>query len=408
MSSFVSRLRNIGPGALVAAAFIGPGTVTTATVSGASYGYVLLWAMAFSILATVVLQEMSMRLGIISREGLGEALRNQFDNPVLRGVSIFLVVSAIGIGCAAYETGNILGGAMGLETISGIPGTVWGPIMGVVAVIILWSGSYKAIEKILVSLVVVMSVTFVLTALVIKPDLGAILKGMFVPSIPSDAGLTVVLGLIGTTVVPYNLFLHASAVQERWSRAEDLTEARWDTVLSIVLGGIISMSIIVTAAAAFAGKGVEIKSAGQMAVQLEPLLGSWAKWFFAIGLFAAGFSSAVTAPLAAAFATTGALGFKRDFKDTRFRAVWIIVLLVGIIGSSIGLAPVPVIIFAQAANGILLPIVAIYLVWVMNNRERLGKYVNSAASNILGGFVIIVAFLLGARSLVSVVTKLFG
>lgn len=405
---FIERMKSIGPGALVAAAFIGPGTVTTCTVSGASYGYVLLWAMAFSIIATIILQEMSMRLGIVSREGLGEALRNQFKNPVAKNISIFLVIAAIGIGCAAYETGNILGGAMGLSTVSRISSNVWGPILGIVALSILWTGSYKVVERVLIGLVIVMSVAFILTAIVIKPNLAEIFMGMIIPRLPDGAGLTVAVALIGTTVVPYNLFLHSSAVQEKWKDAKDLGIARFDAVFSIILGGIISMAIIVTAAAAFYGTDIEIKNAGQMAVQLEPLLGAWAKWFFSIGLFSAGFSSAVTAPLAAAFATSGALGWKRDLRAKNFRSIWLIVLLVGIIGSSLGYSPVQVIIFAQAANGVLLPISAIYLVWVMNNRERLGQYVNTPLSNILGILVILVTIVLGTRSLLSVISKIFG
>jgi len=408
LNSFIEKVKNIGPGALVAAAFIGPGTVTTCTISGASYGYVLLWAMAFSIIATIILQEMSMRLGIVAREGLGEALRNQFENPIAKGISIFLVVAAIGIGCAAYETGNILGGAMGLSTLSGISANIWGPIMAIIAFFLLWSGNYKLIEKVLIGLVIVMSFAFILTAIIIRPDLAAILKGIFIPRIPEGAGITIAVALIGTTVVPYNLFLHASAVQEKWNKAEDLPTARFDTIFSIILGGIISMAIIVTASAAFYGTSTEIKNAGQMAIQLEPLLGSWAKWFFAIGLFSAGFSSAVTAPLAGAFATAGALGWERNLRAKNFRAVWIIIVLAGLIGSSLGYSPVQVIIFAQAANGILLPISAIYLVWVMNNKERLGRYINSGLSNLLGALVIFVTIILGARSLLSVISKLSG
>ncbi|MCK8827353.1 Nramp family divalent metal transporter [Natroniella acetigena] len=406
--NLVDKIKNIGPGALVAAAFIGPGTVTTATVTGADYGYVLLWAMVFSIFSTIVLQEMSMRLGVISNEGLGEALRGEFENPLMKGLSIFLVVAAIGIGSAAFETGNILGGAMGLETITNISANIWGPIIGLVALVILWLGSYKVVERILVGLVIVMSISFIATAIIIRPNIGAIITGMFIPSIPEDGGLTMAVALIGTTVVPYNLFLHASSVQERWDKPEDLKEARFDTIFSIILGGAISMSIIVTAAATFHSTGVQIQDAGEMALQLEPLFGTWARWFFSIGLFAAGFSSAVTAPLAAAYATSGALGWEKDMDSKKFRAIWLLVLLVGIIGSSLGTSPIQVIVFAQAANGILLPISAIYLVWVMNNKDRLGEYVNTKFNNLLGTIVILVAIMLGARSLLSVFEALLG
>lgn len=404
--SFFEKIKTIGPGALVVAAFIGPGTVTTCTLSGASYGYTLLWAVLFSIVATMILQEMAARLGIITRLGLGEALRNTFTSPLGRGFSVTLVILAIFIGCCAYETGNITGGAVGINAITGIDMRIIGPLMGIISFSFLWSGSYKAIEKLLITLVITMSVVFIVTAIIIKPDFAAILRGFFVPTIPKGA-LTFTIGLIGTTVVPYNLFLHASAVQERFKTKEELADSRLDTILSIGLGGIITAAIIITAAAAFHASGIEVKNAGQMATQLEPLLGAWAKWFFAIGLFAAGFSSAITAPLAAAYATSGALNWEKNLKGNKFRAIWMIVLAIGIILSGLGSAsPLSVIVIAQATNGILLPIVALYLLWIMNNKNILGQYTNSALINILGGIVALVTVVLGYRGLVNAFNNL--
>lgn len=399
---FIAKLKTMGPAAVVTAAFIGPGTVTTASLAGANYGYALLWAMVFSVIATIVLQEMSARLGIVTRKGLGEALREQFDNPVMKYVSIFLVISAIGIGCAAYETGNILGGALGLEAVTGISMNIWGPLMGIGAFALLYTGSYKLVEKFLVGLVVAMSCIFITTAIIVRPDLGMIAKGL-IPSVP-EGSVFIVIALIGTTVVPYNLFLHSSAVQERWKDASGIRESKADIMVSMILGGLISMAVIVTASAAFFGTGIAISNAGEMAQQLEPLLGSWAKNIFALGLFSAGLSSAVTAPLAAAYATAGALGWEKDMKDKKFRAIWMVVLLIGIVFSAIGLKPLSAIIFAQAANGIMLPIVAIFLLYVMNNKNRLKEYVNSSASNILGFMVVLVAIGLGLKSL----AKVFG
>ncbi|ACB84727.1 Nramp family divalent metal transporter [Natranaerobius thermophilus] len=401
--NFVKRLKNIGPGALVAAAFIGPGTVTTATVTGAEYGYTLLWALVFSIFATIVLQEMSMRVGIVSKMELGEALRNEFENPIIKWFSIILVVVAIGVGAAAFETGNILGGALGVETLTGIHVNIVGPVIGIIAAFILWSGSYKIVEKFLIGLVIVMSMAFIITALVVSPNMGEVLSGMFVPEIP-EGGLAFAIGLIGTTVVPYNLFLHASAVQERWTDPKDLPQARFDTFFSIILGGIITLAIIVTASATFYGTGVVPEDGAAMAEQLSPLLGAWAKWFFAIGLFGAGLSSAVTAPLAGAYATAGALGWRRDLKGRNFRIVLMIILAIGVVGSGMGYDPVTVILIAQIANGIMLPIAAFFLIWISNNKKRLGAWTNGPIHNVLGIIVLIVAVILGLKSLYDALT----
>ncbi len=400
--NFLERLKQIGPGAMVAAAFIGPGTVTTATVTGADHGYVLLWAVAFSIISTMILQEFSARLGIVSGEGLGEALRKEFDNPVIKGVAIFLVVGAIGVGAAAFETGNIVGGAMGLATITGISEQVWGPIIGLVALAILWTGKYKIVERVLIGLVALMSLSFIITAIFVQPDLGEIFAGLFTFSLPEGEGLTLVIALIGTTVVPYNLFLHASSVQDKWKGKEHLGAARFDTIFSIIIGGLITLAIVITSSAVIHGTGMEVADAGDMAVQLEPTLGRWAKWFFAIGLFGAGFSSAATAPLAGAYATAGALGWPRDLKGGKFRAVLLIILIIGVVGAGLGMDPVQLIIFAQAVNGILLPISAIFLWYVMNNEEKLGEHTNGIVANILGGIVVIITVFIGINMLIGV------
>ncbi|RBI62149.1 divalent metal cation transporter [halophilic archaeon] len=395
----IERLRSIGPGAMVAAAFIGPGTVTTASVTGAAFGYALVWTLVFSIVATIVLQEMSARLGLITGEGLGEALPKQFDNEIPRGFSIVLVVSAIGVGTAAYEAGNILGGAAGLEVVTGISSNVWGPVIGLIAGALLWTGKYEYIEKALVGLVVVMATAFILSAIMVGPSWGA-LAGGFVPAVP-DGSLYLVTGLIGTTVVGYNLFLHASSVSDRWEGASNLPESRTDTVLSITIGGLITIAVIVTAAAAFP-TGTNLDDIGRMAEQLEPLAGTHAKWLFSIGIFAAGFTSSTTAPLAGAYATAGALGWEKDISSTKFRAVWGTILAVGILFSGLGYSPVRVIVFAQVANGVLLPIVAIFLIYVMNDDDALGEYTNGTWSNVAGGIVTLVVIWLGLRTLLSI------
>ena len=406
MNSFVEKLKNIGPGALVAAGFIGPGTVTTCTVSGASFGYTLLWAMLFSTIATIIFQEMAARLGIVTQKGLGENIREQIKSPVLKTIAIIIVICAIFIGNIAYETGNLVGGSLGVSTVfPSISTKIWAPLLGILAFILLWSGSYKAIEKVLIALVLLMSLVFISTAIVASPDWGAILKGLFTPKVPKGSWLSVV-GLIGTTVVPYNLFLHASSAAERWNHPEDVKSARLDTALSIGLGGMISMSIIIAAAASFYGTDATITSGADMAVQLEPLLGSWAKYFLGIGLFAAGFTSAITAPLSAAFATTGVLGFKRDLTSTKFRIVWCIVLAFGIVLGALGMSsPVTIIMFAQAANAIILPIMAIFLTVTLNH-DTLGEYKNKALNNLLAAIVILVTLIISYRSILLFVQQI--
>ncbi|KPK82182.1 MAG: manganese transporter [Gemmatimonas sp. SM23_52] len=399
------RLRDlrVGPGAMVAAAFIGPGTVTTATVAGAEYGYALIWALAFSVVAALVLQEMSARLGVIGGTGLGEAMRRRFQGRLARLVSAGLVIGAILVGNAAYETGNLLGGALGLEQLLGGSGRLWGPATGLLAFALLWSGRYRWVERVLVGMVAVMGVVFLTTAVALRPDLARLLGGLLPRRLGDEAMLLTALGLVGTTVVPYNLFLHASAVRERWRGEAGLAAARADTGISVTLGGAISIAVLVTAAALPAT--LRVTNAADMSRALEPLLGRWAGGFFACGLLAAGLSSAITAPLAAAYATCGVLGWGGGLRSARARVVWILVLGTGVLSSLLALRPVPAIIFAQAANGLLLPIVAGFLLYLANDRGLLGGRVNSRASNVLGLLAVAVAAILGLRSLL---TALFG
>lgn len=393
-------LRSLGPGILVTAAFIGPGTVTTATLAGVRFGYALLWAIAFSILATIALQEMAARLGLVTGAGLGEAIRRRFRGTRSRLIAVTLVVGAIAVGNAAYETGNLLGAALGLQAILGGELRIWALALAAVAFGLLHSGSYRLVERVLVGLVAVMAFVFLATMAALAPAPGPILEGIFIPRVPEGTGLIVAVGLIGTTVVPYNLFLHAAAVREKWGGPEHLRLARFDLSFAILLGGAVTMAIVITSAALPAGGG--ITDAADMAVQLEPLLGRWARVFFAGGLFAAGLTSSMTAPLAAAYATAGAVGWPLDLRDRRLKRVWQTVLGVGVFFALIGVSPVPAILFAQVANGLLLPAVAVFLLLVVNDREAMGRWMNGRALNVLGAVVVIVALALGVRAILGV------
>lgn len=389
-------LRAAGPGAVVAAAFIGPGTVTTATLAGAGFGFTLLWALTFSTIATLVLQEMAARLGLVTGAGLGEAVRTGFGRAALRVAAVALVIGAVALGNAAYETGNLLGAALGVNGAFGGDIRWWVVVLAGVAFGLLWSGRYRVIERALVAMVLLMSAVFLATAAVLAPPAADIVRGMFLPVVPEDTRAVVyAVALVGTTVVPYNLFLHAAIVSEKWRGADWLPAARVDLGVAIILGGIVSMAIVATAAAALGGTGTEIANAADMATQLEPLLGRWARVFFAAGLFAAGLTSAITAPLAAAYATAGALGWPRDLRDRRLRAVWIVVLGTGAVFGAAGIRPVPAILFAQVANGILLPAIAVFLLVAVNDRRRMGEWANGPLANAFGGAVVLVAVGLG-------------
>jgi Mn2+/Fe2+ NRAMP family transporter len=390
--------KHIGPGTLVAAAFIGPGTVTLCTIAGVQFGFTLLWAMVLSIVATIILQEMAARVGILTQKGLATVIKEQISNPVLKKAALLLILGAVVIGNAAYEAGNITGSALGLGAIFGASlSSLYPFIIGAIAFALLSMGNYKVLERSLVTLVLLMSFSFLITAIITQPNILEMLQGMLIPNIP-DNGALLVIGLIGTTVVPYNLFLHASLVKEKWNKPSDLALARKDVVISIVLGGIVSMAIMVSAAAISGGN---VSNVLDLSKGLEPLYGSAAKYLLGIGLAAAGVTSAITAPLAAAYVARSCFGWDESLKHIKFKVVWMIILVLGVLFSSLQLKPMEIITFAQVANGLLLPIVALFLLWVVNKTSVLGEFKNSTMQNVFSIVIILITIVLGAKGIIS-------
>lgn len=395
---YILSMKKLGPGLLIAAAFIGPGTITACTIAGVEFGYSLLWALLFSIVATIILQEMSSRLGLVTEQGLAETVLTNLSSKLLRNLIIGIILSAILIGNAAYEGGNIGGAVLGLQALLGNEHSNWYPLLiGGIAFILLWYGNYKTIERVFIGLIFLMSLSFIITALLTKPNLLQILKG-FVPNY-SDSSIFTIVALIGTTIVPYNLFLHASLVNEKWQGEKDLKTARNDTIISIAIGGFISMAIVIAATAIDIK---EVTGAQDLAKGLEPLFGSYATVFMGIGLFTAGITSSITAPLAAAYVANSCFGWKASLKDKWFRLVWILVLSSGMLLLYLKIKPIEIIKFAQIANGILLPLIAIILVWSLNKSERLGKHINTKMQNILGFIIILITMALGIKTIIKV------
>ncbi len=389
----MSSRKSFGPGLLVAAAFIGPGTLTVCTLAGVSFGYELIWVLVFATVATIILQGMAARLGVVTGNGLGEALRHHIQNPVLKMLSLGLVFIAIIVGNAAYETGNVTGAVLGLEA-KGFDHMFWGPlILGGIVAAILWTGNIQRIQTIMGFLVIIMSIVFVTSAILVG-SISGVFSGL-IPNLNTENQLSA-LALIGTTIVPYNLFLHASASSKHWSGPEHLSDIKKETFLSIAIGGLISMCVLVTAAS---GEGGLVQGVADMSRQLEPLLGSFARPFLAAGIFAAGISSALTAPLAAALTAQGIFGWKDEKKN---RLIWGGILLIGVAFSMLGFKPISVIQIAQVANGILLPIIVVFLILMCNNEKLMGSHRNSMLQNVLSGLVLLVSLIISFRGFNSV------
>lgn len=400
-------IKNIGPGTVIAAAFIGPGTITMCSIAGAKYGLDLMWALLFSLLVTTILQLTAAKIGLITQKGLSANLLESFDSQTFKYLAIALVLSAILVGNTAYQAGNISGGVLGVSSIfgqlsysfTGFNINFYSIIVGLLAFVILFTGNRRFIERVLIGLVLIMSLSFLTSAIIVQPDFILIIKGLFIPNFP-EGSLLVIIGLIGTTVVPYNIFLHASLVSDKWDSISDLKFVKIDTLLAVVLGGIISLSVMITASAI---GDVNIQSASDLALGIEPLFGAFSKLIISLGLFAAGLTSSVTAPLAAAYVTCGCMGWEANIRSKKFRVIWLVVLFLGVIFSSLDFSSIDIIKFAQVANGILLPVIAVFLLIVANNARLLNNQVNGYFLNLITIIIILFTMFIGIKSVLSVI-----
>lgn len=397
---------SIGPGPLITAAFIGPGTVTVCTLAGIRFDYTLIWALVLSIIATVYLQELSGRMGILTGKDLSELIRSQKGSKFWRILIMLLILTAIGLGNAAYQSGNISGTNLGMGIFLEFP--VWnlGPLtvlsgnlaIGAFAFVLLWSGNYKILEQILVGLVLLMSLAFLSVAILIQPDFTNLILG-FVPTFSAEK-LPTIVALIGTTVVPYNLFLYASLVKKQWNKEEDLPDMKKDIWVSVILGGVVSMAILVVGVA---NPSDELETAQDIARGLTGIFGIFGTYLMGFGLMAAGLTSALTAPLAGGLVICGILGKSQEIQSGSMRWSMGVILLLGMVFSSFGIKPVTLIMLAQLANGILLPVMSAWLIWASSQNHLLGTHALKKWGLVFGILIWLITLLLGIKSIGGVI-----
>lgn len=374
---------------VISAAFIGPGTVTTCAKSGSQFGTSLIWALTFSTLATIVLQELVARLTMATGKNLGELIAEKYQSKSTKWISILLFF-AVSFGCAAYETGNIIGAIAGLKLIyPPLHSGMYAILIVAACFTILHKGTIAQVAQIMGVLVFIMGIVFFYLMWTVNLNWWQLIKDGIVPSIPPSSG-TLLIGLVGTTIVPYNLFL-ASGMQI----SQSLSEMRWGIIIAVLLGGMISIAILISGILV---TGSFSYQAVFQAIKIKA--GLLAAYGFAIGLFAAGFSSAITAPLAAAICAKSLLGDDsvRLFKShvPVYKITWITVLAIGAFFSLINIQPIPAIIAAQGINGLLLPIVCVALYLCIKDKQLLREgYSHSANWNWVYLIIIWVTCFLG-------------
>ncbi len=390
-----SKLSSVILWSVISAAFIGPGSVTASIAAGADFGLTLLWSVTFATFGCFAIQEISARITIASGLTLGESFGKKFGKR--NGAAIGWTVGIIVIlGCAAYQAGNILGTVAGLNLLTNVSYPVLTIIVTLLAGVVLWIGGRNWISNTMALMVVMMSFAFAALAIAQEFSWIDVAVASVTPVIPKGSEL-LVLGMVGTTIVPYNVFLGAGI-----SKGQTIPLMRLGLAVSVALGGFITAAILVAAIS----MPQNFDSYEAIAKVMSDQLGPWAGYALGLGLFAAGFASSTTSPYASALIVTTVFHIQNKWK---VRAIWITVLLTGFIfGMVPGVKPIPIILTVQALNGLILPLITMFLIIIVNDEEIVPrKHQHDSRYNIVLMVILLACWLIGFNNIdISISQKL--
>jgi len=372
----------LGPGIVTANVDNDAGGITTYSVAGASYGYKMLWVFIPMILALVVVQEMSARMGAVTGKGLADLIRERYGVRVILFVMLALVLANLG------NTFSEFAGIAASTGIFGISKYISVPLGAVLVWWIVVHGSYKQVERVFL-VASALYLSYVISGLFAHPPWGNVLHQMVTPNFNIDSGyLVMLIGLVGTTIAPWMQFYIQSTVVEKGITVKQFGLSRLDVILGCVMTCIVAIFIVVSCAATLNVHGIHIETAGDAAVALAPLAGRWASSLFALGLLNASIFSAAILPLSTAYYICEAFGLEAGVDKSRQEApvfYWLYTLLIAV-GAGVILIPnislIQVMLWSQVINGILLPFILIFILQLINDRDIMGEYVNSLVFNL--------------------------
>ena len=391
----------VGPGIITGSVDNDAGGITTYSVAGATYGYRLLWTLIPSFIALVAVQEMNARMGIVTGKGLADLIRENFGVRITFYIFICLLIADIG------NTATEFAGVAGSMMVLGVSKYISVPLSAVAVWILVVKGNYKVSEKVFL-LFSVFLLSYVVSAVLAKPDWTHIGQALVTPTIQYDRDyITTVLGLVGTTVAPWMQFYMQSSVIEKGIKIGDYRFTVWDVVIGCIATIVVAFFIIVSCGATLHVNGVRIDEAKDAAMALKPLAGVLASEVFAFGLFVASIFSAAILPLATAFYVCEAFGFEagidKKFSDApEFYSLFTLIILIAVTVILLPNAPlIAITIWTQVLNAILLPIVLICMMIIVNKTEIMQEYTNKPLQNIIGWTTSIVLIILSAFLLIS-------
>lgn len=368
----------IGPGLLVTVGFIDPGNWASNFAAGSDFGYTLLWVVTLSTVMLIVLQHNVAHLGIVTGLCLSEAATRYAPRWVARPVLGSAVLASISTSLA-----EILGGAIALQMLAGIP-VVWGALLtSALAAVLLFTNSYKRIERAIIGFVSVIGLSFLYELFLVDIDWPLAARSWVVPSIP-EGSLLIIMSVLGAVVMPHNLFLHSEVVQSREYNKGDARSIRrllkyefYDTLFSMGVGWAINSAMILLAASAFFANGIQVEELQQARSLLVPLLGSQAGTVFALALLMAGLSSTVTSGMAAGSIFAGMFGESYHIKDIHSRVGVLLSLGAALLVIFFISDPFQGLIVSQMVLSVQLPFTVFLQVSLTSSRRVMGEYANS-------------------------------
>ncbi len=382
-------LRYIGPGMLVTVGFIDPGNWAANIASGSEFGYTLLWIVTLSTIMLILLQHNVAHLGIATGLCLSEAATIHFSPKISRPILSFAVLASV-----ATSLAEILGGAIALNMLFGMHIKVGAVLVTVFVIIMLFTHSYRKIEKWIIGFVSVIGLSFLYEMFLIDVDWGAAAVAWVKPSIP-EGSVLLILSVLGAVVMPHNLFLHSEIIQSRqWNIQDDKVIRKQlkfefaDTLLSMIIGWAINSAIIILAAATFFTKDIRVSELQQAESLLRPLLGSNASVVFAVALLFSGVASSITSAMAGGSIFSGIFREPYDIKDSHSQTGVLISLLGGLTVIFFIGDPFKGLILSQVFLSIQLPFTIVSQIYLTSSRKVMGKYANS---RFLNSILIIIA-----------------
>jgi NRAMP (natural resistance-associated macrophage protein)-like metal ion transporter len=394
----------IGPGIITASVDNDAGGITTYTIAGAHYGFNLLWTLVPITVALIVVQEMCARMGVVTGKGLSDLIRENFGVKLTVLLILVLIVANLGNTMAEFA-----GVAASME-IFGVNKYIAVPIAAALVWVLVVKGTYSLVEKIFL-IASSFYVTYIISGLLAHPNWGEVASKSVVPHVSFDPGyIGMVIALVGTTIAPWMQFYIQSAVVEKGVKLSDYKYTKWDVIIGCLVTDLVAFFIIITCAATIFANGLSVENAKDAALALVPLAGQYSGWLFAFGLFNASVFAASILPLATAYTVCEGMGWDSGI-DKKFRDApqfYTLYTLIIVLGAAIILLPgaplISIMVVSQILNGMLLPVILIFMLLLINNRKLMGKYVNGRVYNYLAWGTTIA---MTALTIMLVVTSIF-